>query len=362
MIGITLSRYFFLRYIGITFWFMAGLTALVFIVSFTELSDRLSGLSGYSIGSTLFIASLQTPLVVLQSVPFIGLVSGMATLISLNRKYELVVARSAGISAWQFLTPICVGALVFGLFSLLVLNPIAANGFARGQFLETELRDGHSGGGEASGSSWIKQRTDEGETIIGARTVLDQGLQLAGATFLRISDDGRVAERIDAERAFLRDGYWEVDEATRLAAGEAPEPIGSIRVKTNLTPEFVSERLAIPDTVPIYDLPRKIDAAQSFGLSANAYLTHFHSLVAIPALLVAMTLIAATVSMRFARMGQSITIILGGIAAGFLLYVVSVLVKAFGVAGFVPPIAAAWFPVLIASFFGVTFLLYKEDG
>ena len=59
----------------------------------------------------------------------------------------------------------------------------------------------------------------------------------------------------------------------------------------------------------------------------------FHSLLALPMLMVAMTLIAATVSMRFARMGQSATMILGGVVAGFLLYVVSVLVKAFGTAG-----------------------------
>ena len=75
-----------------------------------------------------------------------------------------------------------------------------------------------------------------------------------------------------------------------------------------------------------------------------------------------MTLIAATVSMRFARMGQSVAMIMGGILAGFLLYVVTVLVKAFGDAGLVAPFIVAWIPVLVAMFFGVTFLLYKEDG
>ena len=64
----------------------------------------------------------------------------------------------------------------------------------------------------------------------------------------------------------------------------------------------------------------------------------------------------------FARLGQSAPMILGGVAAGFLLYVVSVLVKAFGSSGFVPPPVAAWFPVVVAAFFGVTFLLHKEDG
>jgi len=98
------------------------------------------------------------------------------------------------------------------------------------------------------------------------------------------------------------------------------------------------------------------------GYAANAFHMQYQSLLALPALLMAMTLIAATVSLKFVRFGQSGTMILGGVIAGFMLYVVSVLVKAFGNAGFVPPFVAAWVPVVIATFFGVSFLLHKEDG
>ena len=44
-----------------------------------------------------------------QTLPFIGLFASMALLVQFNRKYELVIARSAGLSAWQFLMPICLG-------------------------------------------------------------------------------------------------------------------------------------------------------------------------------------------------------------------------------------------------------------
>lgn len=54
--------------------------------------------------------------------------------------------------------------------------------------------------------------------------------------------------------------------------------------------------------------------------------------------------------------------ILGGVLAGFLLYVVSVLAEVFGGAGLVPPIMAAWSPVIVTMFYGVAFLLSKEDG
>ena len=47
---------------------------------------------------------------------------------------------------------------------------------------------------------------------------------------------------------------------------------------------------------------------------------------------------------------------------GSCFYVVTVLVQAFGKAAYVPPVIAAWVPVVIALFFGISFLLHKEDG
>jgi lipopolysaccharide export system permease protein len=360
MIGFTLGRYFFMRYLSITLWFFAGVAALVFVISFTEFSGSVSSLAEYSAAQGLAFAALQTPMIMQQAVPFICLIAGIVTLVSLNRKYELVVARAAGISAWQFLVPIALASFFCGVLTLALLNPFAAYGVEKSSSIESSLRG--SAPQAAAEVPWIKQRTADGETIIGARTVLNLGLELRDTTFLRIDKAGDISERIDAEVAHLRDGRWELQNALRYRGTGIPEHVATMDVPTNLTPEFVLERLADPEAIPFYELPQKIAAARSFGLGADAFAMHFHSLVALPALLVTMTLIAATVSMRFARMGQSATIILGGVLAGFLLYVISVLVQAFGSAGFVPPIAAAWFPVVVAGFFGVTFLLYREDG
>jgi lipopolysaccharide export system permease protein len=359
--GWTLGRYFFFRYVTITIWFFLGLLALVFLIDFTELSGRTTGLPGFTYGTAVAISGLRMPMIMLQTVPFVGLFSAMATLVSLNRRYELVIARSAGVSAWQFLLPCCIGALLFGFVSVGLINPLAAHAFSLSEQIETQLRSGKSNTVSADAAPWIRQKTSTGDTIIGARAILNQGLEMADVVFFILDPKGNIVERKDAARAYLRDGYWDLQDVKTFRNGTI-QPAAGDRVPTNLKPEFVQERLARPETIPFYDLPGKIEVARSFGLKANAFAMQFDSLVALPFLLVAMTLIAATVSMRFARMGQSATMILGGVVAGFLLYVVSVLVKAFGVAGFVPTAIAAWVPVVVAMFFGVTFLLYKEDG
>ena len=66
--------------------------------------------------------------------------------------------------------------------------------------------------------------------------------------------------------------------------------------------------------------------------------------------------------MRYSRLGQSGPAIIGGVAAGFVLYVATFLAQALGSNSVVPPVAAAWFPVVAAGLFGITVLLHQGDG
>ncbi|PYE88540.1 LPS export ABC transporter permease LptG [Phyllobacterium leguminum] len=362
MIGWTLGRYVFMRYVKMTLYFIVGIFALALLLDFTENAGKLSALPDYTAWGALAISAMRIPFIMQQMIPFVALFSAMATLISLNRKYELVVARSVGVSAWQFLLPACLGAFLFGLATIFVLNPLAAYGYSKAEEIQAAWTGGRSTDSSESRVPWLRQKTDEGETIIGAKHILNRGATLVDATFIELNKDETIGVRYDAKTAQLETGYWLLTDVTRFALAQEPQKIAQMRVATELRPEFVEERLAAPEAIPFYELPGKIEVARSFGYSANAFDMQFQSLLALPVLLIAMTLIAATVSLKFVRFGQSGTMILGGVIAGFVLYVVTVLVKAFGTAGFVPPFVAAWAPVVIAMFFGVSFLLHKEDG
>ncbi|TGP70306.1 LptF/LptG family permease, partial [bacterium M00.F.Ca.ET.227.01.1.1] len=128
----------------------------------------------------------------------------------------------------------------------------------------------------ADAAPWIRQKTSTGDTIIGARAILNQGLEMADAVFFILDQQGNIVERKDAARAYLRDGYWELQDVKIFRNGTI-QPVANDRVPTNLKPEFVQERLARPETIPFYDLPGKIEVARSFGLKANAFAMQFDS-------------------------------------------------------------------------------------
>jgi len=134
------------------------------------------------------------------------------------------------------------------------------------------------------------------------------------------------------------------------------------RLKTSLTAEQVHESFASPESVPFWDLPLYIEIADHSGLSAAGYRLQYHKLLARPFVLVSMVLLAAAVSLRFFRFGGVQKMILSGVTAGFLLYVLSKVTDDLSKAELMHPAAAAWLPVFVGGLTGLVALLYQEDG
>ncbi|MCR9120899.1 MAG: LptF/LptG family permease [Phyllobacteriaceae bacterium] len=361
--GRTFQVYVFMRLVRMVVYFIAGIAALALLVDFTELSNRTGSLPEYSALKALGVSAMRVPFILQVTLPFVMLFATIATLIALNRKYELVVARSAGMSAWQFLTPTWVAALLVGLCGVFVLNPLAANGFSLAQSIEGSWKGSAQNRLFGTDEPWLRQsREGGGAILITAKTVANQNITLYEAVFIEVGEDGRVAARHDADTAYLDSGEWVLTDVTTSVPRRRPVQSERMTVSTSLDTEVVRQSLVPPDMVPIYALGRQIEAARSFGVPSAPFSMQYHSLVALPALMVAMAMIAATVSLRFVRFGQSAGMIVGGVTAGFLLYVVTALAKSFGSAGAMPPVVAAWLPVIGGILFGIGYLLNREDG
>jgi lipopolysaccharide export system permease protein len=240
---------------------------------------------------------------------------------------------------------------------------LAANGYSHAEAVEGEWRSRPTQSLISQERPWLRQaQEDGGSMLIGADRVSRVGTTLFSAVFLDIDPQGAVRRRIDAATARLGTGEWILSNVEISKAGEAATRQDSMVIPTMLNAAVINQAIIPAEMIPFFSLGKQIDTARSFGVSANPFRMQYHSLLALPLMLVAMALIAATVSLRFIRFGQSGGMILAGLGAGFMLYVVTAIAKSFGSAGVIPPVVAAWLPVAVATLFGVAYLLDREDG
>ncbi len=342
--------------------FMLGFI-LITVVTYIEFFNR--ALRGdFEGGFTLALVALfRVPSVTEDALPFAVLYGSIAAFVVANRRLEVVVARSAGVSAMQFLLPACVVGLIIGIVGTTIYNPLAVRLLNLSNQLTAEVvPSGHGPIATNTGPVWVSQATKGGESIVGAPQSFDEGLGLIGVTAYVFDPGGKFRERIDADRGHYEPGVWHLENATVTAPNATPRRVANYDMPTNLSADEVKRTFLQLDSVSFWSLPSLAASAQRAGVPGSRFLLQYNVLLSRPILLLAMVLIAANVSLRFSRSRDVGWMIITGVTVGFMLYVLMKIAWDLGSGGIVPPPLAAWLPAIVATLFGITVLLHLEDG
>ena len=363
MVTNTLGRYFAGRFVVSALGVFAGIFVLLVLVDYIEMVRKTSGLVSASAVMVAETSLFRVPQLLEKMMPFCVLIGAMTCYLALSRRLELVVARAAGVSAWQFIAPALASAILLGILATVAYNPMSANLRETSKRMEAELFGSAPGGGiqDASGF-WINQVNADGSVIINAARSEQQGVRLTGLTLFRFDTANQFKERIEAREATLEDGFWLFKTLRRYSLDSPPVDQDRFELATSLTPAQVRNSFSTPETVSFWQLPSYIRSSESSGFATAGYRLQYHKLLAQPFLLAAMVMLAASVSLRFFRMGGVQKMVLSGVGAGFLLYVLSKVTEDLSKAELMHPIAAAWLPVFVGGLTGFLALLYQEDG
>jgi lipopolysaccharide export system permease protein len=208
---------------------------------------------------------------------------------------------------------------------------------------------------------WLRQRSIDGQAVFRADGLIND-TTLSHVTVYNFDPSGSFSQRIEAREATLHDGFWELKDARVLSATEEPQSHQRYMIASSLQLNQVKQSFIDPDTVPFWDLRQTIERMERADINTTAYRLHYDILLARPLLFIAMVFVAASVSLRFFRFGGVAMMVLGGVAAGFMLYVATELMAELGASGIISPLVAAWLPAVVGSLLGTLALLYQEDG
>jgi len=364
MIGRTLGIYFARRFLEALLLVFVGAILLVALVDFVELLRRGGDSPRATVTLLAEITLSRAPAMAEQMMPFAILFAAMGSFLTLSRRLELVVARAAGVSVWQFIFPAVACSLLVGALATTVYNPGATALKEHASKLEASIFGGRSlfFQTESTSEVWLRQSSEVGTAIINAKAATELGRQLTGVLIITMDRAGQLVERIEAATARLQDHALLLDTVRVFSPTAQPVYYATYRLATNLTVDQVRDSVAKADSVSFWDLPAAIVAARGAGLSPTRFQLQYQSLIARPLLFLAMIMIAASVSLRFFRIGGVAPMILCGVVAGFLLYVGSQLAEDLASAGLVGVRPAAWGPAAAAVLLGFMVLLQQEDG
>ena len=358
-LSVYIARQFLIWFGGV----FAALVALSFILNVVELMRRAASKSDATFSVVLEMAFMKLPHMAEELLSFAVLFGGMLVFARMTRSRELVVARAAGVSAWDFMLPAIALAFLIGAFNVAIFSPIASVTTSRYESLESNYLRGQSSLLAVSKTGlWLRQGDAHAQSIVHAQRMLPDSMEMQDVIIFRFEGKDKFVGRIDAADGTLADGYWKLKEAWLTAPDTPPRFEKSYLMKTNLTQEDVQESFAAPETMSFWDLPAFIDVLEKAGFSALQHRLYFHSMVASPVLLCAMVLIAATFTLRLTRRGGTALLVAGGVGVGFLLYFMTDVVLALGRSASIPVELAAWAPAGISTLLGLAMLFHLEDG
>ena len=353
-----LSRNFLINFAAL----ISILIGIIFTFDVIELLRRASNRADVPFDVILTMSMMKLPYFAQILLPFAILFAAIYTCWKLNKMQEIVVIRSAGLSVWQFLSPMIVSSVLLGVLATTLVNPIASTflskynqmeivHFSKEDNLVTVSRTG----------IWLRQPTGAGYALIHAETLDQTEWRMTNVIVYFFDQNENFLKRLDCPLAYLKPGQWEFrDVLVNDRGGYDHEE--TVAVPTELTPNKIEDSFSDPDTISFWNIPEYISIMEETGVPTTRLHIYFQSLLARPFLFAAMVLLAATFSLRPTRFGGTGGLVVLGVTVGFVVFFLESMLNAFGFSMKIPAYLAAWSPATVSLLLGVNALLHLEDG
>jgi lipopolysaccharide export system permease protein len=358
-----LSLYFTRRFLT-----MFALVVAVFsgILLMIDVIDQLRQ-TNIALSRAMHLSLLNMPESLYQILPLIIILTAISLFIGLARSSELVVVRAAGRSGIIFLMAPVIVAFMIGAVGVAVFDPLVAATSKAYERLKSQDINDISVLSITEDGLWMRQGTDNDQSVINARRTNADGSALQDVTLLTFDKQGIPTRRIEAASADLQAGAWVLQKVKLWdLQADIPEQTATLQdqltVPTDLTLKRIKEGFGTPSSVAFWSLPAYIAGLERAGFSARSYQVWFQMELALPLLLAAMVLIAAGFTMRHARFGKTGQMVLLALLCGFLIFFLRNFAQVLGVNGQIPVFLAAWAPPVAATLFALGLLLHLEDG
>lgn len=356
-----ISKNFFLAFLGALF----VLLALILLFDVIDLLRRASSEEGMTFGDVVGLGLLKLPQMVPIILPFSVLIGSIVTFYRLSKSNELVIARSAGLSVWNFLLPVFVVTFLIGVFNVTVFNPFSAIMRQKYDVMEGLKFNTKTGFSWSSKGLWLREKKGDNPIVIHADAVhqRDRDLYLKDVSVLVLNPNETLSVQVESPSGRLSGHTLTVAEGLLFTEDGQKRESEAFSLPTELNLEKIMQTFEEPEEISFWELPSFIGLLDRSGFSSIRHKMHFCTLLSSILYLLAMVFIAAMFALSpNQRQGGILMKVSGAVLFGFLLFFVSKLTAALGTSGGLPVALATFGPSIVMIFVAVSVLLHLEDG
>ncbi len=293
---------------------------------------------------------------------FAILFASMITFWKFTRNYELIVARSFGLSIWQMLSPVIMITLVIGVLRVGMVQHYGSVMLKRYNTIQNEYlgKPQNNKIRVSSSGLWFKDGDDTYEWIVNADSIKGDSLQNIKVFYF--DKDQNFIKRLDSKKAILEEEHIILKDVW-----ENEGDIETVFHETRFIPSKIKasdlEEIMIHDPqISVWNMPHYIRIVKNSGLDSNRIETNFFALLFQPILFIALVLLGVCFSLSTPRKGGVARVIGIGVFISFAVFFMNEVIIALGVGGGIATYIAPSIPALIALFIGIAILIKKEDG
>lgn len=341
---------------------MFAIVSVVSIIDTAELFRRVSDKQGVSSITVLAMEAVKIPSIVPELLPFGVLVGAIISFQKLRLNNEIIIARTSGLSMIRLIVPAAAFALMFALFSLIVIDPISSATTKRYETMEREIFG--STGRNLSVSTegiWFRDQGKNFSLIIHGEAIKVETAAITKPVLYTFNADDTIIARYYPEELFLKEGYWELRGGETMGRNGRITPMEGRQIETTLTQRDLSHSNKRPETIPIFELWNYIKVLENAGLPTLGHASYLYSQLALPLVLIGMVLIVGRFTLGFSNRSGWVHLVVFSLVAGLLFYFIKDFLYVMGTSGRLPPIVAGFAPGLIMLCFGSILLMRADE-
>lgn len=292
--------------------------------------------------------------------PLAVLIAAMAVLARMVLSQEMVILHAVGIPVFYVLGVLGCATAAIAFLHLAFANTVLPHSSATlYRWQEEDYRGKPSAAPMQIATDWVS----DGSTFMHIEAVSDQGRSLRGVVVVERDEKNIIRHYLTATRATYRDGAWLLEGVHEIGDSGTTSDTPSETIIKQLPFEPKTLRLTgiREEELSYNDLLTLMDKTEATDDTSRPYEFWFHRKLAYPFSSLIMLLIAAPIGLQLARRNHMLRASFCCVMAGFMFYVVQQLLASLGETGVLPPLLAAWAPMVLGAAIGNWVLLQWES-